>query len=182
MAIFLLKLAKNWPKNAQNWPPFFWPTKWPFLEINWPIIDPKLFKIGLLFLPRKNGRFFFSKLAKNWPKSCSKFASMFLALKMAISLNKLAPFIQNWPKNDPKWFKFCLKKISSFQGINWPKIDPENFKIRRRSDSTFGLAQLAHNMAKTGWSSSRKCAWLLLQMKAHETQFNSKGWNSRLQR
>jgi hypothetical protein len=136
-----------------------------------------LFKIGLHVLGLKIGHFW-KEIGQKLTQSCSKLASFFclekmavfslanwpkidpkvvensppcfFALKMAISLNKLAPFIQNWPKNDPKWFKFCLKKISSFQGINWPKIDPENFKIRRRSDSTFGLAQLAHNMAKTG--------------------------------
>ena len=116
----------------------------------WKEIGQKLFKIGLHVLGLKNGHFWKEigqKLAKNWPK-----------------------IVQNWAP-------FLPWRNGHFSGINWPKIDPENFKIRRRSDSTFGLAQLAHNMAKTGCS-SRKWAWISL----HETQFNSKGWNSRLQR
>jgi len=68
-------------------------------------------------------------------------------------------FSANWPKIDSKLFKFCLlfclKKMAKnwhFFGPfiqKWPKIDPESFKIRKRSDSTLGLAHLAHSMAQT---------------------------------
>jgi len=59
-------------------------------------------------------------------------------------------------------FENKLAKNGHFFGPliqKWPKIDPENVKIRKRSDSTLGLAQLAHNM-----------------------KLNAKGLNSRLHR
>ena len=91
LAIFWLKLAKNWPKVVQNWPSRFWPKKWPFFCLNWPKIDPKMLKIGLHF-----------------------FASMFLALKMAISLNKLA---QNWPFCGPIYSKLAQKWSKVVQNL-----------------------------------------------------------------
>jgi len=68
------KLAQNCSKLGS----FFALKKWPFLERNWPKIDPKLFKIGLHVFGLKNGHFW-KEIGRKLSQSCSKSASMFLA-------------------------------------------------------------------------------------------------------
>ena len=122
------KLAKNCSKLGS----FFALKKWPFLEINWPIIDPKLFKIGLLFLPRKNGRFFFSKLAKNWPGKFQDSQAERFNLRPCSARSQHG---QNWLKQQQKMGLNFAANESTWNSIQFKRM---KFKIAKISKKNKG--------------------------------------------